>query len=96
MREMFQYADKNKDETLSLKEVISLLKYLNIEVDHDQARQVFEVGLNAKICQFFFSNQVIAGNYTNPSQYFIADILCQVEVITIRELSQYKDVVLPV
>ncbi len=47
MREMFHYADKNNDSVLSLKEVTSLLKYLNIEVDHEQARQIFEVKLVA-------------------------------------------------
>ena len=43
MREMFRYADKNGDGTLTLREVVSLLKHLNIEVDQDQARQIFDV-----------------------------------------------------
>ena len=43
MRELFRYADKNNDNALSLKEIVTLLKHLNIEVDHDQAKQIFEV-----------------------------------------------------
>ena len=43
MKEMFKYADKNGDGCLSLKEVTSLLKYLNIEVDQEQAKTMFKV-----------------------------------------------------
>ena len=54
---MFRYADKNSDKTLSLKEIIGLLKHLNIEIDHDQAKQRFEVKLFFIIilCKFCFS-----------------------------------------
>jgi phosphatidylinositol phospholipase C delta len=41
-REMFRYADRNGDGVLSLKEVTGLLKYLNIEVAPDQAKQIFD------------------------------------------------------
>ena len=40
---MFRYADKNNDGSLGFREVVNLLKHLNIEVDHDQARQIFDV-----------------------------------------------------
>lgn len=46
MREMFRYADKNGDGSLTLKEVVNLLKHLNIEVDQDQAKQIFDVSVS--------------------------------------------------
>ena len=43
MRELFKQADKNNDNALNLKEINALLKYLNIEVDMEMAKTVFEV-----------------------------------------------------
>ena len=45
MKELFKLADKNGDGALNLKEIVSLLKHLNIEVDLETARTVFEVCL---------------------------------------------------
>ena len=44
LREMFRQADKNGDEYLNLKEILALLKFLNIAVDLEIAKTVFEVG----------------------------------------------------
>ena len=44
MKELFQFADKNGDNALNLKEIVGLLQHLNIEVDLDTAKSVFEVG----------------------------------------------------
>lgn len=55
MRELFRYADKNNDNSLSLKEIITLLKHLNIEVDHDQAKQIFEVISTPSMCTVYKS-----------------------------------------
>jgi len=38
-------ADKNVDNVLSLKEIIGLLKHLNIECDFDTAKRMFQVSL---------------------------------------------------
>ncbi len=43
MRELFKMADKDGDEVLTLKEILILLKVLNISVDLDMAKSVFAV-----------------------------------------------------
>ena len=43
MRELFKMADKDGDGALVIKEIVSLLKHLNIEVDLDTAKEKFEV-----------------------------------------------------
>uniref|UniRef100_X1YV20 Phosphoinositide phospholipase C n=1 Tax=Capitella teleta TaxID=283909 RepID=X1YV20_CAPTE len=43
LKEVFRQADKNGDEYLNLKEVLALLKDLNIAVDLDTAKVVFQV-----------------------------------------------------
>lgn len=45
MKELFQLADKNSDNALNLKEIVGLLQHLNIEVDLETAKNVFEVSV---------------------------------------------------
>ncbi len=62
MREMFRYADKNGDGSLTLREVVQLLKHLNIEVDGDQAKQIFDVSaqiLSVVHIQFSFNRAAL-------------------------------------
>jgi len=42
MRQLFRYADKNGDKSLGMKEIVNLLKHLNIEVDYREARKIFD------------------------------------------------------
>ena len=42
MRELFRHADRNGDQTLTIKEVLGLLKHLNIDVDLATAKEVFD------------------------------------------------------
>ena len=41
--ELFKSADKNGDGCLNLKEIVGLMKTLNIEVDLDTAKDIFQV-----------------------------------------------------
>ena len=43
MRELFKFADKNNDEALCLKEVLSLFKHLNLDIDMKEAKKLFHV-----------------------------------------------------
>ena len=48
MRELFKLADKDNNEELTLKEILNLLKHINISVDYDTAKQVFDVSILIK------------------------------------------------
>ena len=43
MRELFKMADLNDDKSLNLKEILGVLKHLNIELDMETAKSKFEV-----------------------------------------------------
>ena len=43
VKELFRTADRNGDGCLNLKEIVGLMKHLNIEVDLDSAKETFQV-----------------------------------------------------
>ena len=43
VKELFKTADRNGDNCLNLKEIVGLMKLLNIEVDLDAAKEIFQV-----------------------------------------------------
>uniref|UniRef100_A0A915K8T6 EF-hand domain-containing protein n=1 Tax=Romanomermis culicivorax TaxID=13658 RepID=A0A915K8T6_ROMCU len=53
LKEQFIKADKNKNGTLSFKEVWNLLSYLNLELDEKQAKRLFELADFRKNNQLF-------------------------------------------
>ena len=44
VKELFKTADRNGDNCLNLKEIVGLMKLLNIEVDLEAAKEIFQVG----------------------------------------------------
>ena len=45
LRDLFEDADKNRDGTLDLKEVVAMLRRLNVGVSKSVIKRKFEVGL---------------------------------------------------